>query len=78
MDNHKLYAPCWETITEDEFKENIKICEYFNNKLYPKYNHRTGETEWFYEDEGLSKIYLVMTVDTTRCKHYYKNINVIK
>jgi len=75
MYKHNMYSPCWETTTEEEA---CNIYENYHQRLFHNYNHRTGETEWFYEDEGLSKIYLVMVVDTPRGKHYYKNINVIK
>lgn len=70
-----MTEPCWQTITKMEADNIFKGRSY---RLFHNYNHRTGETEWFYEDEGLCKIYIVMVVDTPRGKHYYKNLNVIK
>lgn len=70
-----MREPCWQTITQREAYSIFQKCPYH---LFRNYNHRTGETEWFYEDEGLCKIFLVMAVDTPKAVFYYKNINVIK
>lgn len=73
-----MSEPFWKSITEEELTEIIKICDLFDQQLYSGYNTFYEGAEWFYEDEGLSKIYLVMAVDTPEGKYYYKNINVIK
>lgn len=68
--------PCWEYITEKEFKYWLVVVNKTHH-TFTEYDTLIGDTKFFIEDAGLSKIPVLIKTENYNKVHYYKNINVI-